>query len=120
MATETWPAEPLLPAIPDKTGFSNTPVTNTVSSREEYNLNTLRRRSLVSVKDINMQMILTSAQVSNLEDFYVNDLNIVDSFNWIDHITGLAAVYRFKKAPSISYDSPDNWIVKLNLEMVPF
>lgn len=117
MATETWPGT--LPDTPDKSGYNYVGQDNTISSSVGYGPVKKRRRSTISMAKVNMQMTLTESEVTALRTFYETTLGTTQPFNWTDHTTGSAAVYRFVSPPSLSYFAPGYWLVKLALEIVP-
>ena len=117
MATETWPTS--LPDSPDKSNYTSAARNNTVASGMGYGPAKIRRRSTVAIIDVGMQMQVTEAQVNTLNNFYNITLFTTLPFNWIDHTTSLAAVYRFKGPPSYSYFAPGYWLAKMSLEIVP-
>ena len=62
---------------------------------------------------------MTKAQVERLRTFYFDELQVVQPFEWIDHVTRAPATYRFVSPPAEKAAGPNMWDVTIELEQLP-
>ena len=78
----------------------------------------LRAKVTQVIRDVDMQFFIDNDQADALDDFYINTLRRTGVFNWIDHRTGDAALYKFLQPPAVKpYGTALYWDVTLKLEM---
>jgi hypothetical protein len=80
----------------------------------------VRRRVTANAYSISCTIMLTKAQVAELETFYnVTTNSGIDVFTWIHHIDDSAANYRFMDPPVYRNVSGNVWRAVLSLEIIP-
>jgi len=84
-----------------------------------YGPDKVRQRVTMVTREVTMQFFLDNTDADTLDAFYVTTLKRTLSFDWIDHRTGNAAVYRFVAPPVFTaYGSALWWDVTLKLEII--
>ncbi len=100
-----------------RSGFQQTIKNNTIRSGMTYGPDKLRQRTTVPVYMVTIPMIVSTAEYSQLDTFYRDNQAL--AFDWVDHVTGAAAVYRFMGPPSYAEYAPGYWMASLNCEFEP-
>lgn len=108
----TWPSTLVI----NKDGFSESPADRVMRSNMDIGPQKIRRRTTASVKSVEFKMLLTTAQVLILDDFfYANDSS---AFDFVHPRTGLTVRARFKEPPN--YASNETlFAVSIKLEILP-
>lgn len=110
-----WPSS--LPQTPLADGFAEAVVPNVVRSENDVGPTNARRRYTAAVRQFQMRLLLTSAQVVTLDTFYETTLvSGVLPFDWVNHRTGAALSYVFLSPMAYEEAGPDYWSVTLLLE----
>ena len=109
-------------AFPDigciqRSGFRQNIKNNTIRSSMTYGPDKLRQRTTVPIYNVSITMILTTAEYVTLDQFYRDNQAL--AFDWVDHVTNNAAVYRWLSPPTYSEYAPGYWIANLNCEFEP-
>jgi len=112
---ETWPVT--LPQVLLSDGYGEKANPYVVRTDMEVGPTKARRRVSSGVTDIQGRLVLTTAQVVILDNFYLNTVNCVDSFSWVHQRTKAASVYRFVEAPEYTH-LEGKWNVSLSLEIL--
>ena len=114
----SWPAT--LPQKPLSEGFTEQALPNTIRSEMDIGPAKLRQRYTATIRNYGMRLLLTKAQIATLETFYDATLaSGTATFDWSDHRTGSAAVYRFLSRPAYQPASAEYWYTDLALEVLP-
>ncbi|KKK88167.1 hypothetical protein LCGC14_2745910 [marine sediment metagenome] len=109
-----WPAG--LPQDPLLDGIQEASPDTRLVTQMEQGPPKVRRRFTAAERGIGMRMIMTTAQIETLDDFFVLTLGSGSlTFTWKHPRTGNAATYRFKDPPSWVPLSGTKWGVELAL-----
>tara|TARA_Y100000114_G_C11702584_1_gene299185 strand:+ start:78 stop:443 length:366 start_codon:yes stop_codon:yes gene_type:complete len=81
-----------------------------------------RQRFTATVKNYDVEIIVTGAQLATFDTFYKTTINNgTDSFTWTDPFTGASATLRFREEPSETVIKPDstanNRLFKISLPL---
>lgn len=103
MAYTPFPAD--LPNPEGTSDFSWTPRNNIVASSPDTGPPKTRRRSTFQVADVVVKLVLTQAQVAELETFYWTTLASALPFSWMDFrkVGFPAQNYKFMQPPDSVY-----------------
>lgn len=115
-----WP--PSLPQVPQK-GFTETGGALILRTQMDAGLAKQRRRGL-STSQLNTSFILTSAQVTLLEEFITNTIRGVARFGFPHPRTNNIVEVRIIPQNegtlyNLTYLAPDYWTLTLQLEVLP-
>ena len=114
----SWP--PSLPQTPRISGYSQTEKSGTIRSPMGYGPDKTRRRTTATIQPVTCSLILTDAQKTALIAFYNTDtVNGAVSFDWVDHLNGGAASYRFLAPISWASAGCNLWLAGMSLEILP-
>lgn len=112
-----WPVS--LTQEPEATGFSQQLEDNLIRTQMDAGKAKVRRRFSAGVMLSSMSMVLTTEEKNTLVAFY--ETTLVDGsleFDWIDHLKGGAATYRFVAPPIFRAIGQVIWKVTMQLEIV--
>jgi len=80
----------------------------------------MRRRFTAGVRNVEIPLVLTTAQSTTLMDFYTTTLTGgVGAFDWKLTRTGDTVSFRFVEPPKIEALEPNVWKTALSLEILP-
>ena len=114
----TWPVT--LPEIPLIAGASETAPDVVIRTQMDAGPAKIRRRFTAGVRKHQMKMILTTAQVAILDDFFVSTLSGgAVAFDWENPRTNVAAEFRFTGPPQYTPVSGSYYDVGFELEELP-
>ena len=113
-----WPAS--LPQVALADGFSESAAPNTIRTEMDVGSAKVRRRYTAEIKTYGIALLLTTAQVTTLETFYVATLESGTlTFDWKNQRTKAAATYRFLSRPAYEEIGAGYWRTQLALEAIP-
>ena len=112
-----WPAS--LPQNVLLSGYTEEPLDTAIRSGMSYGPDKVRRRTTAAITKVQVQMRMTTAQVSALETFYYDTIQVSGVVDWIHHRTRAAAEYRFLSPPRFRPYGRGYWGVTLDLELLP-
>jgi len=114
----SWPST--LPALPLRSGFSESPPDTTIRTSMDAGPAKIRRRFTANVRPISVSYLLSSAQIGYLDTFYVTTtVGGSASFTMTDPRTNSSKSFRFVAPPEYSLSSGNYWNVNLKLEQMP-
>jgi hypothetical protein len=118
MASYTWPAT--LPQSPLLESLSESPPDVVIRTSFDSGIDQVRPRFTTGVRDMPMQLLLTTAQLATFDAFYTSTIFGSLAFDWKHPRTGLTAEFRFKERPGPYQPlTGDLWRVPFILEMLP-
>lgn len=112
-----WPAS--LPQNALMGGYVEEPLDTAIRSGMSYGPDKVRRRTTAVIRRVVIPLRMTTAQVSALETFYYTTIQVSGVFDWVNHRTLAAAVYRFLRPPAYQPYGGGWWLVNLDLEILP-
>lgn len=113
----TWPASLPAPAI---NTYKETPPQNTMRSRTDKGPAKTRRRTTSNVRPVSFTLKLTPAQVTILDDFFVDDTaSGALEFDYTHPRTGASVTARFTEEPDYSDIEATIYNVPVALEIMP-
>lgn len=112
----TWPASPF-PQLPLQDDFSETAPDLFLRTPMEEGPVKQRRLYSGNVRPLTVSLSLTSAQVTELDDFYQSTPGA--AFTWVNPRTGAAASVRFVSKPKYTNIGGDNYIGRFQAEVLP-
>lgn len=114
----TWPTS--LPQRPLADSYSEAAEPSTIRTAMEIGPAKMRRRYTSEIKLFTMEFLMSTAQVATFETFFVTTLAAGSlTFDWINHRTDAAVIYRFTARPTIQPQAPGYWLVSAELEITP-
>lgn len=114
----TWPTS--LPARPLVRGLTEGFPNIALRTEMDHGPAKMRRRFTAAVRPFTASMVLSAAQVTALETFYVTTLEGgTAAFTFTHPRTGAAGSFRFTAPPTVQAYSPGFYDVALNLELMP-
>lgn len=114
----TWPVS--LPQNPLFAGYSEGTIDTSIRSSMAVGPAKVRRRISAGPTDINMQFLMTAAQLSDFITFYETTLLSGSlSFTMNHPRTGSSETWRIKKAPRWTKQSPTLYLIPLEMELLP-
>jgi hypothetical protein len=114
----TWPAT--LPQLPLIQGASEKPPETTIRTNMDAGPAKVRGRFSAGVRPWKMQLVLTTAQVAILDDFYVSTLSGgANRFTWVNPRTTSSAEFRFTAPPEYVPLGGGRYTVAMQLEQMP-
>ena len=115
----SWPASPF-PQEPLMQGFAQREQTPNIRSPMGYGPAKVRRRTTAAIDPVNGSLVLDDAEKDTLIFFYDTTLlGGTQPFDWVDHLNGGAASYRFTAPIQWSPRGPDLWLAVMNFEILP-
>lgn len=112
----TWPS---LPA-PLINTFKETVPDNILRTSMDRGVDKVRRRTTANARGIQFTLLLTPAQISTLETFYVTTLlSGADEFDYTHPRTGATVNARFTQPPAYSDVNGINFRAEIALEVLP-
>jgi len=118
MASLVWPS-----TIPDKPlvdAYNETPPRDVVKSPMDVGPAKMRRRTTSGVRKFSVTMMMTDAEVADLDTFYeTTTRNGVLRFDLENPRTGTTVEMRFMEAPKYKLVSEDDYEVSMKLEALP-
>lgn len=113
----TWPTTLPAPAI---NTLQEAPPNNTIRTSMDKGPEKLRRRTTANIRPINFSMVLTSAEITILDGFYVSDTySGSESFDYTHPRTGVACTARFVAPPEYSEHEGSCYMAAVQLEILP-
>jgi len=113
-----WPTS--LPQNVQVRGYGERLANTALRSSMEAGAPKVRRRFTAAPKQVEVSLVMTSAETEDLEEFYDDALyGGTQPFDWTLPRTGAAITYRFLEPPSFRAAGPDQWEVAMKLETVP-
>lgn len=112
-----WPAS--LPQDSLRDGYREEPLDTAIRSGMSYGPDKVRRRTTTVIRRVSIPMRMTTAQVSDLETFYYDTIQVTGVVDWINHRTRAAAQYRFLGPPQYQPYGAGYWAVLLEMEILP-
>jgi len=112
-----WPAS--LPQDTLKDGYREEPLDTAIRSGMSYGPDKVRRRTTTVIRRVTIPLRMTTAQVSALETFYYDTIQVSGVVDWINHRTRAAAEYRFLSPPTYQPYGAGWWAVVLSMEILP-
>ncbi len=113
-----WPVS--LPQRPLANSFQEQAPDLLLRSQMDQGPDKTRQRYTAGVRNMQMQMTLTAAQVETLDNFFINDLSGgAAKFDWVHPRTAAAETFRFTEPPNYSQLTKGAYSVSLNLEILP-
>jgi hypothetical protein len=76
----------------------------------------LRRRVTQDIRLIQMQFVMTTAQINTLRTFYNTTIQGTGQVDWTDDLSGESCTYRFIGPPIYSFLEAGEWLVSINFE----
>ena len=114
----TWPAT--LPQLPRNSGASEKAPDLAIRTNMDAGPAKVRRRFTAGVRPHTMKLILTTAQVVILDDFFVSTLSGgAAAFDWVSPRTGGSVEFRFKGPPEYRPLGVGKYEVGFELEELP-
>ena len=114
---ETWPAT--LPS-PSPDGYGERPGAGPLRTEMEVGPPKVRRRTTTVVRQFDINLELTKAQIATLDTFYVTTLaGGVTEFDWTNPRTEAAATCRFVTVPVYTTTGGDGWQARFRMEVLP-
>lgn len=119
--TDTWPAS--LPQSPLRASYSQTRNDSVIRSSVGYGPDKLRRRTTADIKNVQIELVLTIAQVETLQTFYDDTIGAVGIVDWVNHLSSSSplpsAQYRFTTPPEFRKTDSDDWSCTFSMELLP-
>src|SRR5690606_14120210 len=113
----TWPAT--LPA-PLNGGFRELWPNNIIRTQMDKGPPKVRRRTTANVATLQMQFLMSTAQVSTLETFFQGDAAYgAAAFDFTHPRTGSTVSCRFTRPPEFGTTNGAYWPVSVELEVLP-
>ena len=110
-----WPGS--LPSTPLNAGYVQTIKDTAIRSAMDQGPDKLRRRVTQDIRLIQMQFVMTTAQINTLRTFYNTTIQGTGRVDWTDDLTGEASEYRFVGPPIYSFLEAGEWLVSINFEV---
>lgn len=113
-----WPAS--LP-LPLSNTLQETPPQSLIRTQMDGGVPKVRRRSTATVRKLSFQLMLSAAQVSALDTFFVTTtLGGSDSFDYTHPRTSAAVTARFTTPPTYAdANTGDHYLTTIELEILP-
>ena len=112
-----WPAS--LPQDALMSGYREESIDTAIRSGMSYGPDKVRRRTTAVIRQVVIPLRMTTAQVSTLETFYFDTIQVSGVVDWINHRTRAAAEYRFLAPPKYQPYGGGWWAVQLEMEILP-
>jgi len=112
-----WPSS--LPQDSLRDGYREEPIDTAIRSGMSYGPDKVRRRTTTVIRRVSIPMRMTTTQVSDLETFYYETIQVAGVVDWINHRTRAAAQYRFLGPPQYQPYGAGYWAVLLEMEILP-
>ena len=110
-----WPGS--LPQTPLNTGYVQSIKDTAIRSSMDQGPDKLRRRVTRDIRLIQMQFVMTTAQVNTLRTFYNSTIQGTGTVDWSDDLTGEESTYRFVGPPAYSFIEAGQWSVSITFEV---
>ncbi len=113
-----WPAT--LPQDVLIDGYDETPPNTTLRSQMDQGPDKVRRHFTAGERVFSATVALTRDQVETLDSFYLTDLQGgALRFDWTHPRAQAAVQFRFRSPPRYKPQSQTDWLVQLQLEILP-
>lgn len=113
-----WPVT--LPQKVKSEGFQEEVPNTLLRSEMDAGPAKVRRRFTAGVRNINLSLNVSEAQVAILDNFFINTLAHGSvKFNWVHPRTQATVQFRFVSPPQYTHRTRDLWDAVLKLEILP-
>jgi len=110
-----WPGS--LPQTPLVQGYVQSYKDTAIRSTMDQGPDKLRRRVTKPLRLVQMQFMMTLAQVQTLRTFYNTTIQGIGLVDMTDSLTGVTTNYRFVGPPSFNFVEANNWAVGITFEV---